>query len=37
MPETNLEIATKEPVAVTIGATEPATAATLQSLGTPMP
>jgi len=37
MPDTNLEIATREPVAVTIGATEPTSATGTQSPGAPMP
>jgi hypothetical protein len=37
MPDTNLEITTKEPVAVAIGATEPATTTAPLQPGTPMP
>lgn len=37
LPDTNLEIATKEPVAVTIGATEPTKAAETKRSGAPMP
>jgi hypothetical protein len=37
MPDTNLEIATKEPVAVTIGATAPTSATATLRPGTPMP